>query len=52
VRGRSRQRGQGQAPLHAQPRLRIWGRRAWRSWSSDGAGQAEVEEFYYEADSG
>jgi hypothetical protein len=50
VRGRSPRRGQGQAPLRPQPRLRVWGRRAWRSWSSDGAGQKQVEEFYYEAD--
>jgi hypothetical protein len=41
---------QDRSPRRRQPRLRIWGRRAWRSWSSDGAGQTEVEEFYYEAD--
>lgn len=50
VRGRSPRRRPGHEPLRPQPRLRIWGRRAWRSWSSDGAGQAEVEEFYCEAD--
>jgi hypothetical protein len=52
VRGRSPRQQRGQRPARPQPRLRIWGRRAWRSWSSNGAGQVEAEEFYYEADAG
>ena len=48
VRGRSPRQRQVQETLR--PQLRIWGHRVWGSWSSDGAGQTEVEEFYYETD--
>ena len=51
-RGQPPRQQRGQRPVRPQPRLRIWGRRAWGSWSSDGAGQGEVEEFYYETDAG
>lgn len=44
----SRRRETERAP-RPQPKVRIWGRRAWVSWRGDRTGQWEVEEFYGEA---
>jgi hypothetical protein len=30
------------------PQVRVWGRRVWGFWRSDGASQWEAEEFYWE----
>jgi len=30
-----------------QPQVRVWGRRAWGMWRSDGASQWEQEEFFW-----
>ena len=42
-------RGQAEKVPPAQPQIRFWGRRVRGSWRSDGAGQMEVEEVYWQA---
>ena len=44
-------REQTQAAPRPQAQVRAWGQRLRGRWSSDGASQLEVEEFYWQADS-
>lgn len=34
-----------------QPQVRVWGKRVWRRWSSDGTSDLAVEEVYWQAES-
>jgi ribosomal protein L40E len=41
-------RGREEQAATSQPQIRMWGRRAWGVWRSDGASQWEVEEIQWE----
>jgi hypothetical protein len=51
VRGWLSRRGEEEQVPGPQPQVRVWGRRAWGKWGSDGSGQVEVQEFYWQGHS-
>lgn len=44
-------RAEGEETPGPQPQVRMWGRRVWGKRGSDGSGQLEVQEFYWESPS-
>lgn len=41
-------KGEMEEARFSQPQVRVWGRRAWGMWRSDGASHWKVEEFFWE----
>ena len=48
IRRRLPRRGKEEQARAPQPRVRVWGHRAWGMWRSDGASHWEVEEVFWE----
>ena len=44
-------RGEAEEVPGSRPQVRMWGRRVWGRWGSDGSSQLEVQEFYWQGHS-